>query len=500
MNHKGKMKKGKQKKGKPKKGKQSLKEVDKRGILNTCLSSAHFTHSGSSTSSLQRATRPTTVPHKLSSSDSIPVSPTSRFLHLRQPVHRTLIGHLALTATRPMTLPNLPSSSYSVPVSSPALPHQLSSSDSILVLETSRFQDFRCQPIHCTSIGDSTTPATWPATLPNPLSSSYPGPVLSTSCFLDFYQPIYSTSVCLSAPIATLSLPHQWYSSDYIPVSSTSCFLDCYQPVYSTSVCHSAPIAMLPLSLPHQWYSSVPVLSTSCFPDFHQPVYSTSVCHSAPVAMLPLSLPHQWYSSDSIPVEDSISWTMSHPRCFVWNIDGSSVIRHERAGCGGILRDEWMNCIKLFAKSFDEAYSSSFTEVYAFLHAMEITQSMIKEGKLPEQPRVEIRTDFESLAMFIRGENHFSNPMERDLAEKGCDILRSLTTDWNVTKVTRSSNFVADLLAGNAHVLGNISDFNLPEIIAVEIANEMRLDWDVSERTDEYMEQKKRELRTKLGE
>ncbi|KAI5659983.1 hypothetical protein M9H77_28776 [Catharanthus roseus] len=176
MNHKGKMKKGKQKKGKPKKGKQSLKGVDKRGILNTSLSSAHFTHSGSSTSSLQRATRPTTVPHKLCSSDSIPalilpqpsvVSPTSQFLHLRQPVHRTLIGHLALSATRPMTLPNLPSSSYSVPALT---------LNPCTVLETSRFQDFRCQPIHCTSIGDSTTTATWPATLPNPLSSSYPGP------------------------------------------------------------------------------------------------------------------------------------------------------------------------------------------------------------------------------------------------------------------------------------------------------------------------------------
>ncbi|KAI5659984.1 hypothetical protein M9H77_28777 [Catharanthus roseus] len=186
---------------------------------------------------------------------------------------------------------------------------------------------------------------------------------------------------------------------------------------------------------------------------------------------------------------------MSHPK-FVWNIDGSSVIRHERAGCGGILRDERMNCVKLFAKSFDEACSSSFTEVYAFLHAMEITQSMIKEGKLPEQLRLEIRTDFESLAMFIRGENHFSNTVERDLAEKGCDILRSLTTNWNVTKVTRSSNFVADLLAGNAHVLGNISHLNLPEIIE----NEIGLDLYGYERTDEYMEQKKRELRTKLGE
>ncbi|KAI5659981.1 hypothetical protein M9H77_28774 [Catharanthus roseus] len=242
------------------------------------------------------------------------------------------------------------------------------------VLETSRFQDFRCQPIHCTSIGDSTTTATWPATLPNPLSSSYPG-----------------------------------------------------------------------------------------------------------------------------PVEDSISRTMSHPK-FVWNIDGSSNIRLQRAGCGGILRDEEMNCKTLFAERFDEVYTSSVTEVFAFFLAMKITQSMIKEGKLPEQLRLEIRTDFQPLAMFIRGENNFSKPKERDLAEKGYNILSSLTTDWEATQVTRSSNFVADLLAGNAHELGNITYDNLPEIIENEIENEKISDWDESERTYEYMYQKKTELKERLGE
>ncbi|KAI5659987.1 hypothetical protein M9H77_28780 [Catharanthus roseus] len=190
---------------------------------------------------------------------------------------------------------------------------------------------------------------------------------------------------------------------------------------------------------------------------------------------------------------------MSHPK-FVWNIDGSSVIHHERAGSGGILRDEQMGFKELFKKGFDVGFSSSFTEVFAFYHAMVITKGMIQHGSLPKQLGLEIRTDFEPLVKFIRGECVFSDPTEKRLAKKGHNILKSLTKCWKVTKVTRSSNFVADLLAGNAHELGNITYDNLPEIIKNEIENEKRSDWDESERTDEYMEQKKRELRGRLGE